>query len=66
MSTQLVASLQPLLDVTKRGVLNWLQVHELGDSWAVARESTPGSPFWVVTRYDWSDPTMVRWTGGGE
>ena len=28
----------------------------------MARESTPGSPFWVVTRYDWSDPTVVRWT----
>ena len=34
----------------------------LGDSWAVARESTPGSPFWVVVRYDWSDPAVVRWT----
>jgi hypothetical protein len=28
----------------------------------VARESTSGSPFWVVARYDWSDPTVVRWT----
>lgn len=37
-------------------------MRELGDSWAVARESTPGSPFWVVARYDWSDPTVVRWT----
>lgn len=27
----------------------------------MARESTPGSPFWIVTRYDWSDPTVVRW-----
>jgi hypothetical protein len=47
------------------------EVRELGDTWAVARESTPGSPFWVVPRYDWSDPTVVRWTveessyGGG-
>lgn len=38
------------------------EVRELGDTWAVARESTPGSPFWVVVRYDWSDPTVVRWT----
>ena len=38
------------------------EVRELGDSWAVARESTPRSPFWVVARYDWSDPTVVRWT----
>ena len=33
-----------------------------GDHWAVARESTSGSPFWVVLRYDWSDPDVVRWT----
>ena len=33
-----------------------------GDDWAEARESTPGSPFWVVARYDWSDPHVVRWT----
>ena len=39
----------------------------------MARESTPGSPFWVVCRYDWSDPDVVRWTvtdssygGGGD
>ena len=38
------------------------EVRGLGDSWAVARESTPRSPFWVVVRYDWSDPTVVRWT----
>jgi hypothetical protein len=42
-----------------------------GDTWAVARESTSGSPFWVVSRYDWSDPAVIRWTveessyGGG-
>ena len=36
-------------------------------------ESSPRSPFWVVCRYDWSDPEAVRWTvvdssygGGGE
>jgi hypothetical protein len=38
------------------------EVRELEDSWAVARKSPPGSPFWVVARYDWSDPTVVRWT----
>jgi hypothetical protein len=38
------------------------EVRELGDTWAVARESTPGSPYWVVCRYDWSDPSVVRWT----
>ena len=38
------------------------EVREVGDSWAVARESTPGSPYWVVCHYDWSDPTVVRWT----
>lgn len=44
-----------------------------GEHWALARESTPGSPFWVVARYDWSDPDVVRWTvtdssygGGGD
>lgn len=38
------------------------QVRAHGDTWAVARESTAGSPFWVVSRYDWADPTVVRWT----
>ena len=49
------------------------QVREQGPTWAVARESSPGSPFWVVARYDWSEPAEVRWTvvessygGGGE
>lgn len=47
------------------------ELRELGDTWAVARESTPRSPFWVVARYDWSDPAEIRWTveessyGGG-
>lgn len=35
---------------------------ELGETWALAREATAGSPFWVVARYDWSDPSVVRWT----
>src|SRR3954463_6857791 len=49
------------------------ELREQGTTWAVARESSPGSPFWVVARYDWSDPAVVRWTvvessygGGGE
>ena len=52
---------------------NTYEVRERGDTWAVARESTPGSPFWVVVRYDWSEPAVIRWTvqessygGGGE
>lgn len=49
------------------------QLRDEGDDWAIAREATPGSPFWVVCRYDWSEPGVVRWTvvessygGGGE
>ena len=49
------------------------ELREQGPTWAVVRESTSGSPFWVVARYDWSDPAVVRWTvvessygGGGE
>jgi hypothetical protein len=61
---------QALTDFTDRRLQVWnrtldpttYEVRELGDSWAVARESTPGSPFWVVARYDWSDPTTVSWT----
>lgn len=47
------------------------EVREQGDTWAVAREASRGSPAWVVARYDWSDPAVVRWTveeasyGGG-
>lgn len=39
----------------------------------MARESSPGSPAWVVVPYDWSDPDVVRWRvtqssygGGGD
>ena len=49
------------------------EVRELGDTWAVARESTAGSPFWVVNRYDWADPRVIRtavvegsWGGSGD
>lgn len=38
------------------------EVRGVGDTWAVARESTPGSPYWVVARYDWTDPEVIRWT----
>lgn len=38
------------------------ELREQGDTWAVARESSPGSPFWVVVRYDWSDPAVISWT----
>lgn len=38
------------------------EVREVGDTWAVAREGSPRVPFWVVVRYDWSDPTVIRWT----
>ena len=47
------------------------EVRGRGEHWAVARESSPGSPLWVVARYDWSDPAVIRWTieessyGGG-
>jgi hypothetical protein len=59
-----------LTDFTDRRLQIWsgtldpktYEVRALGDSWAVARESTPGSPFWVVCRYDWSDPKVIRWT----
>jgi hypothetical protein len=70
-----------LTDFTDRRLQIWsrtldpktYELREQGDTWAVARESTPGSPFWVVSRYDWSDPDVVRWAitessywGGGE
>jgi len=59
-----------LTDFTDRRLVTWhrtldpttFELREHGDTWAVARESTPRSPFWVVARYDWSDPEVVRWT----
>lgn len=62
--------LHALTDFSERRLETWsrtldpatYEVREQGDTWAVARESTPRSPFWVVARYDWSDPTVVRWT----
>jgi len=55
-------------DFTERRLEIWrrtldpkrFEVRELGEDWAVAREATPRSPFWVVARYDWSDPTVIR------
>ncbi len=38
------------------------EVRGQGDTWALAKEASPGSPFWVVARYDWSDPAVIRWT----
>lgn len=70
-----------LTDFSDRRLQTWsrtleaksYEVREEGETWAVARESTAGSPFWVVSRYDWSDPEVVRWTvlessygGGGD
>jgi hypothetical protein len=49
------------------------ELRGLGPDWAEARESSPRSPVWVVSRYDWSDPDVVRWVftetsyaGGGD
>ena len=68
-----------LTDFSDRRLQTWsrtldpktYEVREQGDTWAMAFEKSPGSPFWVVLRYDWSDPDVVRWTtvessyGGG-
>jgi len=71
---------EALTDFTDRRVRIWnrtldpkgYEVRAVGDTWAVARESTAGSPFWVVSRYDWSNPSVIRttmeegsWGGGG-
>lgn len=70
-----------LTDFSSRRLQTWnrtldpkrYELRDHGDTWAVAREATPGSPFWVVVRYDWSDPAVIRmtvlessYTGGGE
>lgn len=59
-----------LTDFSERRLAIWhrtldpatYELLEQGDTWAVARESSPRSPFWVVARYDWSDPAEIRWT----
>ena len=73
--------LRALTDFTESRLETWnrtldpktYELRESGQTWAVARESSPRSPFWVVVRYDWSDAEKVRWTvldssygGGGE
>jgi hypothetical protein len=59
-----------LTDFSSRRLQTWnrtldptrYEVRDRGETWAVAREATPGSPFWVVARYDWSDPAVIRLT----
>ena len=59
-----------LTDFTDRRLLIWnrtldankYELRDRGETWAVARESSPRSPLWVVVRYDWSDPAAIRWT----
>ena len=59
-----------LTDFSQRRLETWSRTldpkrYELldgGETWAVAREATPGSPFWVVARYDWTDPAVIRMT----
>jgi hypothetical protein len=62
--------LEAMTDFTDRRLETWsttldpqvYEVRDRGDTWAVAREGSPRSPWWVVVRYDWSDPGLVRWT----
>lgn len=62
--------LEAMTDFTQRRLEIWnktldpkvYEVRRLGDTWAVAREGSPGVPFWVVVHYDWSDPRLIRWT----
>lgn len=61
---------EALTDFTDRRLQIWdrtldpktYEVRARGDTWAVARESTAGSPFWVVARYEWTDPTLILMT----
>lgn len=70
-----------LTDFTDRRLQIWhgtldpktYELRDQGEHWALARESSPRSPVWVVPLYVWSDPEVVRWTftdssygGGGE
>lgn len=60
---------EALTDFSDRRLRTWsrtldpatYELRALGDTWAVARESTAGSPFWVVCRYDWADPSTITW-----
>jgi hypothetical protein len=57
-----------LTDFSSRRLETWhrtldpkrYELRDQGETWAVAREATPGSPFWVIARYDWSDPDVIR------
>jgi hypothetical protein len=59
-----------LTDFSDRRLRTWrrtldpktYELRDQGEHWAVARESSPGSPSWVVARHDWSDLDVVRWT----
>jgi hypothetical protein len=61
---------EAMTDFTERRLRIWsttldpkvYEAQEVGDTWAVAREGSPHSPFWVRVRYDWSDPEVVRWS----
>ena len=62
--------LEAMTDFTDRRLEIWsatldpkyYEVRDVGDTWAVAREGSPHSPYWVLVRYDWSDPRVIRWT----
>jgi hypothetical protein len=62
--------LEAMTDFTDRRLTIWsttldpkvYEAMETGDKWAVAREGSPHSPYWVIVRYDWSDPHVIRWT----
>jgi hypothetical protein len=59
---------EALTDFSDRRLETWhrtldpkrYELRDHGEHWAVAREATPGSPFWVVAHYDWSDPDDIR------
>jgi hypothetical protein len=56
-------------DFTDRRVEVWsksldpekYEVHERGDTSAVAREGSAGTRIWVLLRYEW-EPGVVRWS----
>ena len=62
--------LRAMTDFTDRRLEIWhktldpkvYEARERGDTWAIAREGSPRVPWWVVVRYDWSDPGVIRWT----
>jgi hypothetical protein len=62
--------LEAMTDFTDRRLEIWsktldpkiYEVGESGDTWAIAREGSPRSPYWVIVRYDWSDPRVIRWS----